>query len=332
MAYFTGENCRVGIAINAFTDGCNFDGTPGTYDVQKLAPGGLTIEARNEKAPVELNNVDIQDYVVGGLYYTWTLETPMSYSYQEKWWQLALCDEEIETAGVSAPYSHTITKADKVIFGSLKVQYADQCAAENTIIQELYSNAAVTAISVSESPEGYAMLTVSGVAVSLSRSTTEASLATAQDHEFLSWRHFSPELNNGRDYRLGDISVDYSQSLTEGEFDHAGSTPATLDFVAFAGQREVGWGFDLRMDSDAYSLIEDLETLWDGDNIYAWDNGAATTANRTCTITFGDSYMNGRPRTYAELGRETCSVSMLAQDGTTPSIGIVFENARDDVS
>jgi hypothetical protein len=174
-------------------------------------------------------------------------------------------------------------------------------------------------------------MSVSGIATALSRSTTTASLSTVQNTEPVSWSHLTASLNGTTTYHLGDVSVDLAAALTEGEFDHAATTPTVLDFVGRSGFREVKWGFDIRMDAAAYTLLASQATIWDSANSFVWNNGGATTSEREISLVFGNSHQEGFPRTGGAWGRETASVSMMAVDGSTPCIAIVITNARETV-
>lgn len=331
MPYFIGQNARVGVAINGESSGMTFGGTPGSYDYMKLASGGgFKVEERCAKQVVEEIDVDARDIVTGGIYYTLTIDLVLSYSYREKLFQLFM-GGALSTSG-SGPYDHAIAKADKVLFGAIAFEYSDQAAQANEIIKEIYTNFAVTAISLGESPEGYVTMTVSGIATGRTRTTNEASLSTVQNSEPVSWSHLTATLNGTSTYHLGDLSVELSQSLTEGEFDHAASTPATLDFVGRAGQREVKYGFDIRMDSSAHTLLASQATQWTSANSFVWNNSGGGAAEREVSLVFGDSYQEGFPQTMAAYGRETASISMIALDGSTAILDVDIKNGRSSIA
>jgi hypothetical protein len=330
MSYFIGQNGRLGVAVNAEASGETFGGTPGDYEYFKLAPGGFKAEERCAKQYVEEVDVDPRDIITGGIYYTVTFECVMSYSYREHLFRL-ITGGAISTENTD-PYEHTFANADKLLFGALALEYTDQAANANEIIKETFSNFCVTALTLSESPEGYVKMSVSGLATALTRVTNQASLSTVQNSEPVSWSHFTPSLNGTTTYHLGDINIELAQEVTEGEFDHAATTPATLDFVGRSGQRTLKWGFDIRMDSAAHTLLASQATVWDGANSFTWDNGGTTTAKRTLTITFGDSYQEGFPRTQVSWGRETASVSLMVKDGSTAFIAVVIENMRTTIA
>jgi hypothetical protein len=325
MPYFIGDNVRVGVAINAATAGVTYDGTPGTYDVMKLAPGGIKIEPRNAKTRVEEIDVDARDVITGGLYYTITMELVGSYSYREHIYKL-LMGGAIGTSG-SGPYTHAQALADKLLFGAVKLEYTDQAEEANQVITETYANFCVTALSLKESPEGYMTMTVSGIASALTRATNVASLSTVQNTEPISWAHLSLSLNGATTYHIGDLSIDLGAKLSEGEFDHASTTPALLPGIFRAGPRELGWSIGLRMDSTARALCEDTTASWTGANSFTWNNSAATTSNRQLVITFGTSYIDSVSHGPYAWGRQTSTLNMKALDGTTRFIAITTINA-----
>lgn len=329
MPSFIGQNTRGLIAVNAAVGGTTFGQTPGDYDCFKLTGNGFVWEPRNVKELVAEIDVDPRDVVTGGLYYTITVSRVLSYSYCEKIFQL-FAGGAISTVGAAAPYAHTIAMADKVLFGATAVEYSDQAAQANEIIKELFTNFAITAISITESPEGYAVLTYSGIATALTRTTTQASLTTVQNSEVASWTRLAVTLNGTATYRIGDIGIDFAAALTEGEFDHSGTTPATLAFVGRSGPRDYGWKIGLRMDADAYTLITDTTAFWDGANSLVWNNGDTTPAGdeREISITLGDSYIDSTSAPTGAWGRQTRDVNLKALDGSTAVLAIVIKNAR----
>ena len=327
MAYFVGQNARCLCAINAATAGVSFGGTPGDYECMKIATGGgFKVEPRNAKAIVEEVDVDPRDIVTGGLYYTITADLVGSYSYREHLLRL-IAGGAITTAG-TGPYVHTFVNAGNLLFGAIAIEYTDQGAAENTIIKEIYTNFCVTAISFSESPEGYLTMSVSGIATALTRTTDETVLTSVQNSEVISWSHLTASLNGTTTYHLGDVGIELASSLSEGEFDHAATTPTTLDYIGRAGMREVKWNYGLRMDAAAYTLISDVTTAWKSANSLVWNNGGTTTSERELSFVFGKSYIEGAGATHGAWGRETRPISMRAVDGTTAVIAIKATNAR----
>lgn len=326
MPYFVGQNARLGVAVNAEASGETFGGTPGDYEVFKLKPGGWNVEERCAKEFVEEVDVDPRDIVTGGLYYTITFDCVMSYSYREHIFRL-ITGGAIGTTG-EGPYVHTFANADKVLFGALRFEYTDQAAQANEIITETYSNFAISAISLSESPEGFVNMTVSGIATALTRATNVASLSTVQNTEPVSWSHLTATLNGTSTYHLGDVSIELAQELTEGEFDHAATTPATLDFIGRSGQRTAQMGFDIRMDSSAYTLLASQETIWDSANSFVWNNSGENAAEREASFVFGDAYQENFSNPGATWGRQTSNVTMMVQDGSTAWLALTITNSR----
>jgi len=332
MSYYIGMNTVVGVGINANNGGSTFGGSPAGFDYFRIKPGGFKYEPRNAKNVVEELDVDPTMVCIGGLYYTWTLDCVMSYSYREQLLQL-ITGGDITTAG-AGPYTHDLALADQVLFGGIEVYYTDQ---QLTGVKETFENCAVTAVSFSQDAEGALQLSVSGVATGMTR-TAESFAGTVLDTEPICWRDWSIEgtvstdlstFNDDTTRRIGSVSCDIGASLTEGEFDMAITTPATMSFLGRSGVRDVKWGFDIRMDSDSYALIDQTDFVWDGANILSWNNGAAAGAERALVITLGDSYIDGASRSLGAWGRETRSVSLISIDGTTSVIDIDFVNGRD---
>jgi hypothetical protein len=326
MPYFIGDNIRVGVAINAETSGVTYGGTPGTYDVMKLAPGGgFKVEPVCKKTVAEEVDVDARDVVNGGLYYTITMELLGSYSYREHIWRL-LFGGAIATTGASAPYTHAQALADKLLFGAVKLEYTDQAEQANEVITEVYSNFTVSAVSIKESPEGYMMMTVSGIASAMTRAINVAALTAVQNTEVISWSHLTATLNSVSTYKVGEISVDIAAALSEGEFDHAATTPAVLPGIFRSGQRVLTWSVTVRMDAAAYTLIGDTTALWTTNSL-VWNNGAATTSNRQLQVVIGTSYIDGSPRTLGGWGSEKRAVNLRALDGATRFLAVSTLNA-----
>lgn len=329
--YHIGQNVRVGVAINAEVAGMTFGETPGTYDCMKLVTGGaFKVEHRNAKVEVDEVDVDPTAVVVGGLIHTITVDVVMSYSYREKFFQL-LMGGAIATVGAASPWTHTPALVDKLLNGSIFVEYTKQSAQANHIIRETYNNFVVSAISLKASPEGYAVLSVSGVSTALVRVTNQASLTTVNETEPLEWDHLSVVLDGATTVRCGDVGFDLGASLAEGEFDHAPATPAVQDGNWRKGPRTVGWNVVTRQDDSAYSLRVDVGAMWAGANSFTWNNAAAVGANRQFIIVFGDSYLDSVGDTAGVWGRFMTPLSLKALSGTTPRIAVDFINGRSTI-
>jgi len=334
MAYYIGTNTVVGVGINADNGGSTYGGAPAGFDYFRIKPGGFKYEPKNAKNVVEELDVDPTMVCVGGLYYTWSLECVMSYSYREQLLQL-IAGGSISDAG-AGPYEHTVALADQLLFGGIEVYYTDQT---ETWVKEVFENCAVTAVGFSQDAEGALQLSVSGIATGMSRSASSFAGSIA-DTEPICWRDFGQtgtvstadfSLDGVTDRRIASLSCDVGASISEGDFDMAASTPAALSFLGRSGARDIKWGFDIRMDADSYTLIDATDTVWDGDNIFAWNNGQAAAAERAFVLTFGDSYVDGASRTLGAWGRETRSISLIAKDGTTGIIDFYFVNGRSTI-
>lgn len=325
---YIGKDVRVGVALNAETLGVTFDGTPGDYDCMKLVKGGsCKIDHICAKAPVEETGIVSEDHETGGLLHKISLDLVMSYSFREKYFQL-YNGAVAATVGAAAPYTHTLTLAKKVLNGSFFVEYAKQSGQANEFIHDTYSNFVVTNLEIKEAVEAFALLSVTGIATGMVHTATQASLTSVETTERLSWKHFQPTLDGGTDYRLGDISASLGAALAEGAFDHAAATPTTQDGNWYNGNLTVGYTADVRMNDDSYGLSSDPAALWDGANEFKWDNGLAAGDNKQFVLTFGNSFHDTPSETMGEPGRVTQSMSLTAEGGTTPIIGIVFINSR----
>ena len=337
MSYFVGRNARCLCAVNAATAGVTFGGTPGAYECMKIATGGgFKVEPRNAKLVVDEVDVDPRDIVTGGIYYTITVDLVGSYSYREHILQL-IAGGAI-SSGVSAPYVHTFANADQVLCGAIAIEYSLQSAQASAIIKELYTNFCVTAISFSESPEGYLTMSVSGIATALERTTDETALTTVNHSEVISWSHLTASLNGTTTYRLGDVGIELAAALTEGEFDHAAATPAVLNFIGRSGMREVKYSFGLRMNEQAQALIGTVSTAWTGANSFVWNNSGTAAAERELSFVFGVSYIEGAGAAIGGWGRETRPITMRAIDRATgvdegtSIIAIKVTNARETIA
>jgi len=325
--YYIGKDVRIGVAINAEVSGISFNGTPGSYDCMKLQKGNsCKIDHINAKTPVEETGIVSEDHETGGLLHKISLDLVMSYSKREKFFQL-YNGAVAATVGGSAPYTHTLTLAKKVLNGSFFVEYAKQSGQPNQFIRDTYDNFVITGIEIKQAVEQFALLSVKGFCTGMVHSTAQSSLTSTSTTERLSWKHFSPTLNGTSTYRLGDIGVSLGASLAEGEFDHAAGTPTSQDGNWYSGNLSVGYTADVRMNDSSYALSSHPAILWDGTNEYKWDNGKAAGDNRQFVLTFGNSYIDTPNEAMGEPGRITQSLSLTAEGGSTPIIGIVFINA-----
>lgn len=305
MPVFVGRNAAIGIAVNGDNSGITQGGTPGNYDFMPIRSFGYEVrQAKNTEEELTVNQEHITD---GGVYYTWTLEVLGSYSYREQLLQL-IAGGDITTTN-AGPYDHDIAIDDELLFGSIKLEYTDQAANDNEVILETFSDVVVNSLEITQDTEQALVMTVSGIAISMSRSNTEASLSTVQTNEPIPWDHLTPSLNGATTYRLGALSLSINQPVSEGEFDLAASTPKTMNVVTRAGMREVTGSMDIRMDDSAYSLIysSGVTNSWDSTNSFTWNNGEAAAAEREFKITLGDCELEDPGREINTLGRETLS-------------------------
>jgi len=334
MAYFIGQNARVCITIQneVAATGSTFDGTvtEDNYTCVKIKAGGFSYNIRNSKSLVDELDVDLSDYVTGGKYFTWSLELPLSYSNREKFFRL-WAGGSISTSEAPAPYTHTQSLADKVLFGALRLEYTEQGAQEDEVIFETFTNVAVSAISISQSVGKSADMTVSGIATARARTTTNASLTTVQSTEAVKWTELTATLNGASTYRLGSVKGDLDASLVEGEFDLATTTPTVLPFIGRSGHRGVKWNFNIRMDDSAHSLMGDPTTEFTGTNSLVWNNGEADGDEREISITFGDSYIDSVSRNPTSWGRESCSINMVSLDKSPALIQLTTTNSLDSI-
>jgi len=331
MSFYIGQNAVLGVALQDEASGETFGhAICGTYDYMRVKPGGFKYEVRNAKNTIDELNVDPSLLCVGGLYYTWTAELVMSYSYREKLFMLALGSTDDYVAG--PPMVHGITPADKIRFGSIQLVYTDEAAQDDLWITETFSNTAITSLSLKQDAEGELTLSVSGVATAMTRATDFAGQSiTITTTEPVCWGVLTPSLDGTTTFRLGSISMDVDMPSTEGEFDMAASTPNTLAFLGRSGPRTVKYGVDIRMDAGAYTLVGDTSGVWDGANSLVWNNGAAGADNRIFSLVFGESYVTGAGRTPPVWGRETRTLDIMPLDGTTRVLTVAFTNARSGV-
>jgi len=328
VSYFIGQNTTIGVALQDEAAGETFgNAIVGTYDYFRIKPGGFKYEPRNAKNLIEELNVNPRFLCVGGLYYTWTLECVMSYSYREKLFMLILGSEDSYAAG--PPMTHEITPADKVRFGKINYVYSDESAQDDLWISEVFDNVAVTSLSFGQNAEGELTLSVSGIATAMTRATDFAGQGiTVHTTEPICWGVLTPTFDGDATRRVASITAEIDAPLAEGEFDMAASTPATLGFVGRSGARGVKYGAEIRMDSTSYTLIGDTTGVWDDANSFVWNNGAAGADTRIFSAIFGDSYIDGASVEGGEWGRLTRSVSLLALDGTPRIMTVKFTSAR----
>lgn len=324
--YYTGDNVRALLAINAEVSGMTFDETPGDYDCHKVvAGGGITIEHMNNKLEVDENDVDPLDMIPGGEAHKITVERYLSYSFCEKIFQLWF-GGDITTTG-SGPYKHEQDSVQKILNGSFAVEYTKQSAQVNEVVKETYSNFVVTNISVSHAPEDAAKLTYTGFATGKARTTTQAALTTENDTEIVSWSHLEVSLHGSTAYHLSEVHFDLGAPVKEGEYDF-GST--SQDGNWRDGRKAVSWGMTVMFTETSESdLMASPEALLDGTNYILWNNGGAAAAEREIKVTFGTSYHEGGISIgHGNWGRVPVPLKLKVLGAGSDRVDLYTENGR----
>lgn len=328
MAYDIGQNAVLGIALQDETSGTSFGQSPLTYDYIRIKPGGFKYKPENAKNIIEELDVDPNFVCVGGLYYTWSAEMVMSYSYREKWFMLLLGGTDTYAAG--PPMTHEITAADKVRYGSINFIYTDEAAQDSLWASKVFANVVVTSLGLKLSPEGEMTLSVSGIASSMTPVRNFAGQSvTVRTTEPICWNPgtFTPTIGGTTTYRLSDFALDCGAPMQEGEFDMAASTPAAMSAILRSGMRDVKWTVGMRADSAVDTLVTAVGTALSS-NSFSWDNGTVGAGQRQFLLTLGTSYIDGASRTLGEWGRESVSMACVAKDSASPRIMTVkFTNA-----
>jgi len=322
MATIMGDSVRVLVAINASGEQ---EGTPGDYDCFKILRGsGFNFNhGQGVESPSETATVDILDFISGGETFSINFEKLLSYSYGEKLRELAMC-EDISTTGASVPYSHENELAQALKYGQIAVEYDDS---DGTLHRLDFPDSVVTAYSVTSTPEGEAKEIVSVFSKKPTHSTP-GSLATVQTTEVVMWDDLIAMMN-GVETRCGDMSINLSQPVNEGDFMH-GADATEQDFIGRSDQRVIEWDAELLLTPDlAATLLDDRATEWDGENSFTFNNGASSTDEREIKFTLGVSRMTDAPWTVGEFGRVRAGVSFRAKHSSaTSALNVVAKNAR----
>ena len=330
MAYYIGQNAFVGIALNTITNNESFDGAPGAYTYFKIKPGGFSANTKVSKNIIDELDSDPIDFVTTGKSYGITINTYLSYSYREKFIKLFMGDDLTEAG--AGPYTHTFALADKIQFGAVKIIYTDEVSTMSSAVTETFTNFYVSGITFSGNIGGNVEMSISGGATTMTRTTgVDCSGFSIQETEPVHWTHLTPTINGSSAYHLGKVGINLSNNLSEAEFDHADTTPATLSWIGRSGQRSVKWSFDLRHDSTAYSLIGDTTSSITGTNTLVWNNGEAAGAEREISFTLGDSILDAQSRSLGAWGRETRSVSCTAINSNEAVLAVVTTNGFENV-
>ena len=325
--YYTGDNVRIGVGINAEVAGMTFDEAVGTFDCMKIVSGGgCTIEHVSTPTEVDELDTDPTDVIFGGEIHKISCDVVMSYSGREKIFQL-WAGGIVAPAGVG-PYVHAMSVVKKLLNGGFFVEKSKQSAQANEYIRLTYANFVVGDIALSASPEGYATLSFSGIATGKARITNQASLTTVLDTEPLSWKHLEVSLNGTTTYCVGDVNFSLSAALAEGIFGH-GCTTQNGNWRS--GQKGVGWGMTVMQTDASYPLAEEPTGFWTGVNYLKWNNADTTpvTDEREFKITFGTSYHDGSiSRSHGGWGRVPLPLSLKTLEGATARVAVEFTNAR----
>lgn len=323
---YEGDDVRVGLAINAAAAGITFDGVPGAYDVVKV--NKVTIEDRVGKEPIKDAGIFPSGVIYGAEFHTITVEKYLSYSYDEFVLQLHH-GGVIATAGAAPPYTHIPTLVQKLLNGSFFIEYTKQSGQVNEVIKQTYANFVITAVSIKESPEGAAMLSYSGFSTAKVRITNQAALTAAETLEPVSWRSLQVSLD-GTAFDAGEIGIELTKSVVEGDVQHSATTPATQKYNANTDKMGVAYTAEVILADNTHVLVAKTGEKWTGANSFTWNNGAAGAANRQIIFVFGDSELDSPSTAYGALGvvKQTLSLKAYHDAAGTAILHVTFINAR----
>jgi hypothetical protein len=306
---YIGIGACVGIALNADNSGTFWGGTPGTAVALRPYPGTLKWEEKCKQSPVADLRVDEGHNVTGGVSYTGSFEVPLSYVGMELIHAL-LCGTAPAKTGATAPYQWDTALAEKLMYGAITYYNQER---DGTAQSLAFTNAVVTALSVSCKAEEEARATVSWAAATLTIGTTALPTPTAL--EPVIWSHLEPVFNSVSTHRLFSVGFEISQEVSDGEFQMAAATPTAQAYIERTGQRTVSVDAEFLHDAD----VDTLAALTTGIVITVlWNNSGTTTAEREYSLVCNAAFREGRPETKGNNGVQKTSLKWSNRKAATP--------------
>ena len=229
---------------------------------------------------------------------------------------------DITTTGATAPYSHSIALADQLLY--CRIGYYEQLR-DGSAKSKRFTDAVITALSLSCSSEGEARVTVSWVAATLTVGTE--AIPTPQELEPIIWSHLSPTFNSVATHRLSSLKFEIAQAITDQEFQMAATTPGAVQYLERSGQRTCSVEAEFLHDADVDTLAA-LRTAIVISLIF--DNGGTTTAERELNIRLNGAFLEGRPETGGAWGVKKTTLKWMNRLATAP-FAVTIKNGDDTI-
>jgi hypothetical protein len=318
---FIGDGAVVGIAINADNSGTTWGGTPGTEIAVRPYPGTMKWDRSCKQNPVADLRVDEGHNVTGGKSYSGSFEMPASYLGMELFLQ-ALLGGTLTKTGATAPYTWTPALADELLY--CRIGYYTQDRA-GTAVSRRFTNAAISAITISCNAEEEAKVTVSWVAATLTVGTE--AIPTPVALEPILWSHLAPTFNSVTTHQLYSVKLEIAQALSDAEFQMYATTPTVLAYIQRAGQRTCSVEAEFLHDSTTETLADVLTAIVIS---LIFDNGGTTTAERELNIQLNGGYLEGRSDTDGAWGVKKTTLKWMNRAATAP-YAITIKNGDDTI-
>lgn len=318
---FIGDGAVVGIAINADASGTTWGGTPGTEIAVRPYPGTMKWDRGCKQTPVADLRVDEGYNVTGGKGYSGSFEMPASYLGMELFLQ-AILGGTLTKVGAAAPYTWTPALADEILY--CRIGYYTQDRA-GTAVSRRFTNAAITAITLSCAAEEEAKVTVSWVAATLTVGTE--AIPTPVVLESVLWSHLAPTFNSVSTHRLYRVSLEIASPLSDAEFQMAATDPTVMQYIQRTGQRTCSVEAEFLHDSTTETLADVLTAIVIA---LVFDNGGSTSAERELNIQLNGGYLEGRSDTDGVWGVKKTTLKWMNRAASAP-FAITIKNADDTI-
>ncbi len=330
---YLGDNCILGVCLQQETGSTSWDGDAGDMTYLLPRPGGVTPGENQNQSPVSLLKVDEEFVVKGVKYFTGSLTLAGSYTDLERFFWLALSGT-LTTTGAADPWSHEITKADKLEYGRLRWYRTDLAVASGEVEYFEAPNIVVNSIQGSCDFEGDMELTL-GIVGEYPNTTpeTEASLPSVSRIEPVSWDHLSLTIDDTADYAVRAVNFSVENPVNEGRGAmNIADSADSLIAITRSGPRVVKFGCKAVLDKDSgvdTALI--TGAALEGVNQIKFANGAAP--EHALTLDFGPGVVEPIQRAPAGWGEIERDVSVRVLNGaSTDSITATFENGTETIA
>jgi hypothetical protein len=318
---YIGDGARIGIAINADNSGTTWGGTPGTEIAVYPVPGTMKFDEAVKQTPVSVLAVDEYANVTGGVSYTGSFEMPASYLGMELFLQ-AILGGTLTKTGATAPYVWTPALADPLLY--CRIGYYEQLR-DATAVSRRFTNAVITALTISCNAEEEARCAVSWAAPTLT--VGAEAIPTPVALEPILWSHLAPSFNSVTTHALNSVSVEIAQPVTDGKFQMAASTPTAMRYINRAGQRTFSVEVDFLHDADVDTLAALTSVI---PLALVWNNGGTTTAERELNISSSYMYRVGRPHEGGAWDVKNTTLQWFSRAASAP-FAITVSNGDDAI-